>query len=78
MLDCAATEGEDEGVRGGEAGDGLVLAVAEGGFAMTGEEFGDGCAGLGFNYVVKIDEGPAEALGKERADGAFAGAHEAG
>ena len=55
-----------------------MLAGAEGGFAMTGEKLGDGCAGFGLNHVIQVNEGPAEALGQERADGAFAGAHEAG
>jgi hypothetical protein len=56
MLDCAAAEGEDQRVGGGEAGDGLMLADAEGGLAVAGEELGDGCAGFGLNHVVDIDE----------------------
>jgi hypothetical protein len=78
VLDCAAAKSEDEGVRGGEAGDGFMLADAEGRFAVAGEELGNSCAGFGLDYVVKVDEGPAEALGEERANGSFAGAHEAG
>jgi len=55
-----------------------MLAGAECGFAVTGEEFGDGCASFGFDHIVEVDEGPAETLGEQRAHGAFAGAHEAG
>ena len=77
-LDCAAAEGENERVADGEAGDGGVFAVTERSFAVAGEEIGDGCAGFGLDHVIDIDELPAEARGEERADGAFAGAHEAG
>ncbi len=77
-LDGASAEGKDEGVLGGEAGDGGVFDVAEGGLAVAGEDFGDGHAGFGLDDVVNVEEAPAEARGEERADGAFAGAHEAG
>ncbi len=76
-FDRASTQGEDEGIGGGEAGDGCMLAVAKGGFAVAGEELGDGHAGLGFKNVIGVEEAPAEALGDERADGGFTGAHEA-
>jgi hypothetical protein len=45
---------------------------------VAGEKFGNGCASLGLDHVIQVNEGPAEALGQERANGAFAGAHEAG
>ena len=77
-LDGPAAEGEDERVASGEAGDGGVFLVAEGGFAVAGEDFCDGDAGFGFDDVVHVNEAPAETACDERADGAFAGAHEAG
>ena len=45
---------------------------------LLGEDLGDGAVVAGFDLVVEIEEAPAEALGEERADGGFAGAHEAG
>ncbi len=77
-FDGAAAESKHESVSGCEAGDGCVFTVAEGGFAMAGEDFGDGSAGFGFDYVVDVDELPAEVPGKDGADSGFAGAHEAG
>lgn len=77
-FDCASAKGEDEGVGGGETGDGGVFAVAKGGFTVAGEELGDGHAGFGFKDVVGVEEAPAEALGDEWTDGGFTGAHEAG
>jgi hypothetical protein len=40
------------------------------------EELGDDYAGLGFDYIVYINEAPAKACGEEWTDGGFAGAHE--
>ena len=45
-LDGAAAKGQNQRVRGGQAGYGRVFAVAEPCFAMAGEEFGDGGAGF--------------------------------
>jgi hypothetical protein len=77
-LDGATAESQHQSVGGREPGDGCVFAIAEGGFAVAGEDFGDGGAGFGFNDVVDVDELPAEARGKNGTDGGFAGAHEAG
>jgi hypothetical protein len=55
-----------------------MLALAEGGFTVAREEFGDGDAGFGFDDVVGVDKTPAETGCEEGADGAFARAHEAG
>ncbi len=70
-FDCAAAEGENQSIGGREAGDGGMFAVAEGGFAVTGEELGDGHAGFGFKDVIGVEEAPAKTLGDERADGGF-------
>ena len=78
VFNCAAAEGEDQVVAVRQADDGCVFAVAECGFAVAGEEFGDGNARFRFDDVVDVGEGPAEACGDERAGGAFARAHEAG
>jgi hypothetical protein len=72
MLDCAAAEGEDQRVAGGEADDGFMFAEAERGLAVAGEELGNGGVGFGFNYIVYVDEFPAETRGEERADCALA------
>ena len=77
-LDCAAAQSENKGVCAGEAGDGVVLAVAKGGFSVAGKEFGDGHADFGLEDVVGVKEAPAEALGDQRADSGFTGAHESG
>jgi hypothetical protein len=77
-LDGAAAESEDETVFDRELGDGGVLALAEAGFAVLAEDFRDGTAGGGDDNVVGVDKAPAESRGEERADGAFARAHEAG
>ena len=73
-----AAEGEDEVLPGGLAGDGPVLKLAEPGFAAGGEDLGDGLAFGRFNDGVDVDEAPAEMASEQAADGAFAGAHEAG
>lgn len=78
MLDCSAAEGEDQRVASRKADDSLMFTKAECWLAVTGKEFGDGDAGFRFNYVIHINEFPAETCGEQRADRAFAGAHEAG
>ena len=60
------------------AGEGLRLKLAEVGFAVGGEDGGDGEAGAGLDVGVEVEELPAEAGGEQAADGGFAGAHEAG
>ena len=77
-LDGSAAKGQDDGIEFGEAGDGGMFAVAEGGFAVTCKDFGDGRLVLGFDHIVDIDEFPAKTACDERADGGFARAHEAG
>jgi hypothetical protein len=78
VLDGAAAQGQYQRVAGGQAGDGFVFTLAERGFAVAGEELGDGCTGLGLDYVIHIDEAPAQAGSDQRADGGLARAHEAG
>ena len=78
VLDCAAAQGQDQSVAGGQAGDGLMLPLAEGGLAVAGEDFGDGHASLGLDHVVHVEEAPAQASGDERTDRGLARAHEAG
>jgi hypothetical protein len=51
---------------------------AEGGFAVTLEEFGDAQAGNVFDAVIEIDKTPGELAGELRANGSFSGAHESG
>ncbi len=53
------------------------LAVAEIGFAMGGEDFGDGHAMGGFDLVIRIDEGQAEPLRETPADRGLARSHHA-
>ncbi len=60
MLDGAAAERQDQRVPGGQPGDGGVFPLAKGGFAVAGEELGDGRAGLGLDHIVHIDEAPAK------------------
>ena len=50
---------------------------AEGGFAVALEEFGYARAGSVLDEIVEIDKAPGELAGELRADGGFAGAHEA-
>ena len=52
--------------------------MAEVGFAILGEDLGDGALVASFDLAVEIEEAPAEALGEESAGGGFSGAHEAG
>ena len=61
VFDGASAESEDQRVSGGEARDGGALALAEGSFAVAGKNLGDGRAGFSFDYVVHIDEAPAQA-----------------
>ena len=77
-LDGAAAQSENKGVCVGQAGDGGVFAVAEGGLAVLREELRDGRAGFGLEDVVGVEKAPAEALGDHRADSGFTGAHESG
>jgi hypothetical protein len=78
MLDCSTAEGEDQRVAGSQTDDGFMFAEAECRLPVEGKKLSDGHAGFGFNYVIHINEFPAETCGKQRADRAFAGAHEAG
>jgi hypothetical protein len=74
----AAAEGEDDVVLAEEGGKGGRLEMAEVGFAEFGEDLGDGAVVAEFDFVIEVEEAPAEAVGEERAGGGFAGAHEAG
>ena len=78
LFGGSAAEGDDDAALAEEGGEGGGLEVAEVGFAVFGEDFGDGAAVAGFDLAVEIEEAPAEALGEEGAGGGFAGAHEAG
>jgi hypothetical protein len=55
-----------------------VFVVSELRFAVAGKQIGNGCASLGFDDIIDIDEIPAQTAGEERTDGALARAHEAG
>ena len=68
---------ERGGGRRKEFGDEGGFEAAEGGFAVGGEDFGDGAAGAADDFVVGIEEGDAKAPGKAGAERGFAGAHEA-
>ena len=72
VFDCATSEGEDQRVAGGEADDGFMFSEPECGLALAGKKLRNGGAGFGFNYVVHIDEFPAETCGEQRADRALA------
>ena len=77
-FDGAAAQSEDEIIGRDEAGDDCVLEIAEVGLAVARKDFCDGAAGFSFEDIVGIKETPAQAACDERADGGFAGAHEAG
>ena len=77
-LGCASAEGEDDVAAAERRGEGLGLELAEVGFAVGGEDGGDGEAGAGLDEGVEVEELPAEAGGEQAADGGLAGAHEAG
>ena len=72
VLDGATAQSENQVVAAGQVCDGGVFAITEGGFAMAGEEFGDGSASFRLDDVVDVGEGPAEVSGDQRADRAFA------
>ncbi len=78
LFGGSAAEGDDGATLAEEGGEGGGLEVAEVGFAVFGEDFGDGALVAGFDLAVEIEEAPAEALGEEGAGGGFAGSHEAG
>ncbi len=78
LFGGAAAEGDDDAALAEEGGEGEGLEVTEVGFALLGEDLGDGAAVAGFDLVIEIEEAPAEAVGEESAGGGFAGAHEAG
>src|ERR1035438_1774532 len=77
MLDCAAAQGENEGVLRGQAGDGRMFAVAERSFAVASEEFSNGCGSFCLDQVIHIEKVPAQTAGKQRTDSAFARSHKA-
>ena len=77
-LNGAAAQGENEVLGGDEPRQDGVFAVAKGGFAVTGEECGNGAAGFSLDHVVQIEKAPAQAGRQQWARGAFAGPHEAG
>src|SRR5208283_1685333 len=77
-LGRSSAECEDEVVAakgGGEVGG---LKLAEVGFAVGGEDGGDGEAGARFDVGVEVKKLPVEAGGEQAADGGLACAHEAG
>ena len=72
--------GGDDAAGGGGIGEFLEQGgfhIAEGGFAVGGEDFRDGFAGALFDDLIHIDERVAEALLEGTADGGFAAAHKA-
>jgi hypothetical protein len=77
LFGGATAEGDDDAALAEQGGQGGGLDVTEVGFAMLGEDLGDGAAVAGFDLMVEIEEAPAEALGEDSAGGGFAGAHEA-
>jgi NADH dehydrogenase/NADH:ubiquinone oxidoreductase subunit G len=71
MLDGASAQGENEEVLSGQAGNSRVFAVAERGFTVASEEFGNSCGRFGLDYVIYIEKAPAQAAGKQRTDSAL-------
>ena len=71
-LDGSAAQGQHEGIGGGEAGDGRVLAIAKSGLAELGEDLRDGHGGFGLDHVIHVKEAPAKPVCNQRADSAFA------
>ena len=57
---------------------GLGFDAAKLRLALPIEDLSDGNALLGFDFLVKIDEVPAQPFGEHPADGSLARGHEAG
>lgn len=79
----ATTKSEDRGFAtldgAAECSAKLVgFELTEGEFAMAFKELWNGDAGSFLYLFVQVDKTPSQLLGKARADGAFAGAHETG
>lgn len=55
----------------------LSLIFAKNRFSFIAEDLGNGLPVRRFYHGIEIEEAPAEGFGKQRADGAFAGPHEA-
>ena len=80
---CSAAEREDQRlpVFDGTAESGAELIgfdLAKRGLAEAFENFRDAKASGFFNPMIEIDKAPGELAGQQRADGGFAGTHEAG
>ena len=74
----AAAARDDEGFRRrAHVRDGLALELAEGGFAVLGEELGERHAGQRDDEVVGVDERPPEPLRAPAADRRLAHTHQA-
>jgi hypothetical protein len=78
LFGGSSAEGEDDVVLAEERGEGGGLEVAEVGFAGFGKDLGDCAVVAGFDFMIEVEEAPAEAVGEERAGGGLARAHEAG
>ena len=78
LFGGSSAEGEDGVVVAEGGGEGGGFEAAEVGFAVVGEELGDGGAGACFEVGVEVEEAPVEAGGEEASDGGLACSHEAG
>jgi len=75
-LDRAAAEREYQRVVSDQPSNCLVLAFAKRCFPISSEKFGNRGGSFGFDHIVHIHKAPAQAIGYQRTDGSFAGAHE--
>ena len=73
----AAAGGDDETFVAGEFLADLLFEGAEGGFAVLGEDIGDGAAGVLLDEFIGVDELKVQEVGDEPAHGGLARAHEA-
>jgi hypothetical protein len=74
----ASAEGYDRGAMGEGGGEGGGFEAAEAGFAVEGEDLGDGGSSALLEMGIEIEEGPADAVGEEASYGGLARSHEAG
>ena len=70
-LDGTASECEDKGTHSSEARNGGMFPIAKGRLAVSRKDLSDRNAALGLDYIIDVDEPPAETLGNHWSDGGF-------
>jgi hypothetical protein len=77
-LNGPPAESENKVLARRQTRNGRVFEITKGALTLFGEDLGNGLPGFGLDYVVYIDESPAELLGQNWANSRFTRAHEAG